>query len=131
MKKDITTSEEIEFLVTEFYTTLQIDETIGYIFTEVAQLDLELHLPKIVRFWETILLGKRTYRGSVMRTHIDLNAKERITEIHFDKWIQIWKSTIDTYFEGEKANEAKERVEMMKPIMMYKMQASEEGTFIQ
>lgn len=131
MKKDITTSEDIEFLVKAFYTTLQVDETIGYIFTEVAALDLEKHLPKIARFWETVLLGKRTYRGNVMRTHIDLNAKEQITEAHFNQWIHIWKTTIDTHFEGQKAAEAKERVDMMRPIMLYKMRASETRTFIQ
>lgn len=131
MKKDITTSEEIEFLVEEFYTTLQVDETIGYIFTDVVQLDLEQHLPKIIRFWETILLGKKTYHGNVMRTHINLNAKEQLTEVHFNQWIQIWKTTIDTHFQGKKANEAKERVDMMKPIMLYKMRASEEQNFIQ
>ena len=124
-KKDIETSEDITFLVAEFYKQLQTDEMIGYIFTEVVQLDLEHHLPLISSFWETILLGKKTYRGNVMRKHIELNAKEKITEPIFNQWITIWQSTIDTYFEGAKADEAKERVEMMKPIMLYKMQADE------
>lgn len=131
MKKDITTSKDITFLITEFYETLQKDATVGYIFTEVAQLDLAKHIPKIARFWETVLLGKMTYRGNVMRKHIELNAKEQLTEIHFNQWIQIWKATIDTHFEGQKANEAKERTDMMKPIMLYKMRASENDKFIQ
>ncbi|MFK7950982.1 MAG: group III truncated hemoglobin [Saprospiraceae bacterium] len=131
MKKDITTSEDVTFLVEEFYKILQVDEQIGYIFTEVVQLDLSEHLPIISSFWETVLLGKMTYRGNVMRKHITLNAKEKITEAIFDKWIQVWKATIDTHFEGEKANEAKERVDMMKPIMLYKMQVSEGNRFIQ
>ena len=130
MKTDITTSEDITFLVTKFYETLQENATIGYIFTDIVSLDLVEHLPKIIQFWETVLLGKMTYRGNVMRKHIELNAKEKITETHFNKWIQIWNETIDAHFEGEKASEAKERAEMMKPIMLYKMRASEKGTFI-
>ena len=33
-----------------------VDEVIGYLFTDVARLDLEEHLPQIGNFWEQVLL---------------------------------------------------------------------------
>ena len=45
------------------------DPIIGYMFTDVAQLDLEAHVPEITSFWETILLGAQSYRGGAFAPH--------------------------------------------------------------
>ena len=54
--------------------------------------------------------------------HIVLNAKEPLTKAHFEHWIELWESTIDKYYEGEIANRAKERGQLMKTVMLVKME---------
>jgi len=49
--RDIETREDLAFLMREFYSKILVDETIGYIFADVAELDLEKHLPWLTNFW--------------------------------------------------------------------------------
>ena len=60
---DIETRDDCERLVRTFYGRALTDPVIGYIFTDVAKLDLEAHVPQITSFWETILLGAQSYSG--------------------------------------------------------------------
>ena len=59
MKVDITNRPDIDRLMNAFYSRALTDETIGYIFTDVAKLDLEHHLPIIGDFWESLLFLDR------------------------------------------------------------------------
>ncbi len=90
-----------------FYARAFEDPLIGWLFTDVAKLDLEAHVPKITSFWETILLGERTYHGGAFAVHAELHHKAELRQAHFERWLQIWFGTIDDMFEGERANVAK------------------------
>ena len=48
---DIKNREDLEILLSKFYSKLLSDETISYIFTDVAKINLKSHLPKIIDFW--------------------------------------------------------------------------------
>lgn len=48
--KDIRSREDIDMLMVAFYDAAFADESIGYIFTDVANMDLEEHLPVIGGF---------------------------------------------------------------------------------
>jgi len=61
MKKDIENREDIDLLMESFYSKAMTDEQIGYIFTDVAKLDLEHHLPIIGDFWEALLFRTGDY----------------------------------------------------------------------
>ena len=50
MKKDIANRTDIELLVNKFYDKVTADTTIGYIFTDVAKVNWELHLPRMYDF---------------------------------------------------------------------------------
>jgi hypothetical protein len=52
---DIETRDDCERLVRAFYGRALADPIIGFIFTDVARLDLEAHVPEITSFWETVL----------------------------------------------------------------------------
>ena len=104
---DIETRDDIERLVRSFYGQALTDPIIGFIFTDVAKLDLEAHVPKITAFWETILLGVQTYSGGVFRVHAEVHQKVRLREGHFERWLQLWFGTVDEMFAGERANLAK------------------------
>ena len=104
---DITTRADCERLVRAFYSTALTDPVIGFLFTDIARLDLEAHVPRITNFWETVLLGARSYGGGAFRPHLELNLKVRLRRGHFDRWLHLWSATVDELFVGERAELAK------------------------
>ena len=106
-RHDIETRSDCERLVRTFYGRALVDPIIGFLFTDVAKLDLEAHVPRITNFWDTILLGARSYGGGAFRPHVELNFKVRLTRGHFDRWLYLWSMTVDELFEGERAELAK------------------------
>ena len=105
--RDIENRDDVERLVRAFYGKALTDPIIGFIFTDVAKLDLEEHVPQITAFWETILLGAESYRGGVFGKHADLHLKVGLRPGHFERWLQLWFGTVDDMFAGERANQAK------------------------
>ena len=104
---DIATRADVEARVRAFYGRALGDEIIGFLFTDVAKLDLEHHLPRITRFWETVLLGARSYGGGAFRPHIEINAQVPIRRGHFERWLWLWHTTVDELYTGPVADEAK------------------------
>ena len=92
-----------------FYGRALSDPIIGWLFTDVAKLDLETHVPRITNFWETILLGSHSYGGgaasSPARRAPFQGAAGRAG--HFDRWLYLWTMTVDELFAGERAELAK------------------------
>ncbi|MEQ8534357.1 MAG: group III truncated hemoglobin [Imperialibacter sp.] len=124
MKRDITSRADIEKLVDQFYSKVRIDNTIGYIFTDIAALDFARHMPTMYKFWETTLLGVMSYKGNPMSVHIQLDKKEPLKKEHFDRWLELWTATVDDLFEGPKAEEAKTRASQIRNLMQYKVEQS-------
>jgi hemoglobin len=106
-RHDVDSRQDCELLVREFYTRALADPVIGFLFTDVAHLDLEAHLPRIASFWETILLGAQTYAGGAFAPHAALNAKVKLRKGHFERWLWLWEQTVDELFTGERAELAK------------------------
>lgn len=102
--RDIETREDCERLVRDFYARAFADPIIGFLFTDVAHLDLEAHVPRITSFWETILLGAPTYRGGAFAPHAALHAKVPLRTGHFDRWVWLWTQTVDELFAGPRAD---------------------------
>jgi hemoglobin len=105
--RDIETHEDCERLVRAFYGRTLTDPMIGYIFTDIAKLDLEAHVPVIASFWETVLLGSKTYSGGAFAPHAMLHQKVPLRAPHFERWLMLWRITIDELFAGENAELAK------------------------
>lgn len=106
-RHDIETRADVERLVRGFYGRALTDPVIGFLFVDVARLDLEAHVPVITSFWETILLGARSYGGGAFRPHAALNARVPLHAGHFERWLLLWRSTVDELFVGERAELAK------------------------
>ncbi len=104
---DIEDRDDCERLVRAFYGRALEDPIIGFIFTDVAKLDLEAHVPVIASFWETVLLGVPTYRGGAFRPHAELHMKVPLRAGHFERWLVLWRATVDELFAGERAELAK------------------------
>ena len=127
MKPDISTANDIKRLVDTFYAQVQSDMIIGPIFNTVMGVDWDVHLPKMYSFWEFALLGTTIFKGNPMKAHKTINAKVSLTSVHFERWISLWNSTIDNLFEGEVAQKAKDRAELMKITMLIKLNQINQG----
>lgn len=110
--KDIETREDIDRLMIKFYERALADATIGYIFTDIARLDLKHHLPVIGDFWETLLFGAGDYQRhgrSPLQVHARLSEKSPLEFEHFKRWQEIFAQTVDEMFAGTRADFAKLR----------------------
>jgi hemoglobin len=106
-RRDIESRADCERLVRAFYGRALEDPIIGFIFVDVAKLDLEAHVPRITSFWETILLGAQSYGGGAFRPHAQLHGKVRLRRGHFERWLALWRATVDELFAGDRAELAK------------------------
>ena len=116
--KEIEELKDIKRLVDSFYGKVREDSLIGPIFNGVIQDQWELHLDKMYRFWQTVLLHEHTYSGSPFLPHAYLP----VEQAHFDRWLALFRATLDEFFVGEKADEAKWRAERMAEMFYYKIQ---------
>jgi hemoglobin len=67
MLHDLRDRADIGDLVGEFYRRAFADPLIGPIFTDVAKMDLDHHLPIICDFWETVLFNAGLYRRNALQ----------------------------------------------------------------
>lgn len=88
-----------------------MDEEIGFIFTDIAKIDLEHHLPILFDFWEMVLFNTNNYQRNTLQKHVELHQKFPLKKSHFDKWLSLFKTTIDENFSGKMASLAKERAD--------------------
>ena len=121
MKPDIRNRVDLDILMRSFYDKLLVDDVVGYLFTEVIDLDLEEHFPRLVDFWEVQLLNGGRYQGKPMKIHLDLHFKEPLTKAHFDRWLEHFNNSVDESFEGPKAHLAKERALSIATVMQIKI----------
>ncbi|RZJ35656.1 MAG: group III truncated hemoglobin [Flavobacterium sp.] len=120
MKADITERKDLELLVDSFYDKVKSDDVIGYLFNDVAQVNWELHLPKMYDFWENIIFHTANYSGNPMLRHKELHEKSTMEPSHFRHWNYLFNATVDELFEGEKADEIKLRASNIAQVMRYK-----------
>ena len=120
--KKLESREDIELLVNSFYAKVVKDETIGFFFKDVVNVNWDKHLPKMYTFWETILFGQMSYKGNPMQMHFPINEIKAMEKHHFAKWLELWKKTIEENFEGENASSAITKSENIANLMAYKME---------
>ena len=102
IREDIKNREDLELLVNSFYDKLLQIEEIKPVF---AGIDFPSHVPHIVAFWAFVLLDEEGYTTNVFDKHIDLPIQPHM----FDIWLEMFNSTVDELFCGEKAEIAKQR----------------------
>jgi hemoglobin len=120
-KKDIENRADIERMLTAFYTKAFRDVLIRHFFIEVVPLNLETHIPVITDFWEAILFNKHTYRKNVMEVHQHIHSLSNIKKEHLDRWLLLFRQTLDEFFTGEKAELAKQRAQSIATLMDIKL----------
>lgn len=121
MMRDIESRADIDAIIRAFYTEARKDVHLGYLFDEVAKIDWEIHIPIIVDFWESIVLGSVEYKRNAMEPHFVLHRKSPLLHIHFEKWLKYFHHTINALFAGPNADMMKQRADSIAAVMEYKI----------
>lgn len=122
MKQDLQNREDIIRMVDAFYARVKQNSLLSPIFTDVARLNWEQHMPVMYAFWAGLLLGEPGYSSNPMSKHLELSQKTPLKKEHFDEWLHLFRQTVDELFMGEKASEAKTRAENIAHLMLYKIE---------
>ncbi len=121
MKKDIATRKDIEMLVDEFYSKIKKDEQIGFIFFEIANVNLEKHLPIMYDFFENMLFYTGSYTGNPMELHKHISRLFPLTKAHFRQWNYLFCTAVDALFAGTTAELVKQRAKSISTVMQIKI----------
>ncbi len=122
-KTDILGRDEIVRLVDTFYGKVRSDETLGFIFDEVAAIDWDAHLPKMYAFWRTVLFRDGGFRGDPIGKHARLVPLTTMGREQFDRWLELFRETVDELFSGENAGHIKRCAEDMANVIHSKINA--------
>jgi hemoglobin len=121
MKHDIRNRADIQLLVDAFYEKVKRDETIGYLFNEVAKVDWDKHLPRMYDFWENIIFQTGGFTGNPMVAHLQLHQQSPLSKEHFERWLNLFHTTVNELFEGEKAELARQRAASIATMMQIRI----------
>lgn len=103
---DLDSLEEIAEMVRRFYADVAMDDLLGPVFEDVAQVDWSEHLPKLTAFWARALLGEPGYSGNPFRAHADVHARSPFEPAHFRRWLTLFHETIELGWVGPRADRA-------------------------
>lgn len=94
--------DSVTRLVHEFYADVRADPLLGPVFDGAIGDHWDTHLPRMVSFWGTVMLGARSFQGNVFGKHMAL---EGVAPAHFAAWLGLWKKHTERLFAPEVAQE--------------------------
>ena len=112
-KKDVLERADIEDIVTRFYEAMLKDPIVGFIFTDVAKIHLEEHLPIIVDFWSDVVFKQKSYQGNTLQKHLDIHQKMPLKPGHFTRWLYLFDKAVNDRHQGKNARLMVDRAELV------------------
>ncbi len=103
---DLDSSWRIREFAEDFYARVLSDPLLAPIFLDVARIDLAHHLPLICSYWEKLLLHKPGYARHTMNVHRALHRRQPLLTLHFERWLALFRRTLDEGFDGPGAERA-------------------------
>jgi hemoglobin len=119
--RDIETREDLQFIVRSFYDKLLVDEEVKHFFEHIHPDDLPHHLERVVDFWFQILFGGDGYSGNPMKPHFILHKKHPFERRHFDRWLELFRESVEKNFKGNNAEEIISRSVTIARVMELKL----------
>jgi hemoglobin len=110
-RHDIVSLDDVALLVRRFYQLVIPDDLLGPIFHDMP-VDWSVHIPKLIDFWASRLLGTPGYEGNPVGAHRPVLERFPFGERELGRWLSLWGETVDELFVGEVANLAKQRARM-------------------
>ncbi len=121
--KDIEDEQDIVLMVQLFYGKVREDDLLGPIFAlRISKDAWNVHLNRMQQFWATVLFAKGGYKGNPFAKHSQLPVRQQ----HFDRWLQLFRSTISENFRGTIADKAKAKAELMAKLFHLKLQLNQD-----
>jgi hemoglobin len=105
---DLDSRAAIHDLVVDFYREVALDDLLGPVFGEVAEVDWAAHIPKLIDYWCRVLLGEPGYEGTILGPHRALHDLSPLTPQLFDRWFELFVDSVDAGWSGPYATRAKE-----------------------
>ena len=106
MQRDLNNHAELEALLRHFYRLVLADSIIGYLFVDVAKIDLDAHLPKVVDFWHDLLFATKQYDGGIFAAHLGVHKQVPLKPGHFTRWLYLLERSIkECELEGPKTQQ--------------------------
>ena len=112
---DIQSRDDIRAIVNAFYRGIAEDPLLGAYFEGV---DLDAHIPTLVDFWSSIVFQSGTYRGRPFEAHAALDGLEAR---HFRRWLNRFEQAVDARFEGDRADQMKQRARQIATVFQSKL----------
>ena len=94
-------------MVRRFYADAAMDDLLGPLFNDVAEVDWSEHLPKLTAFWCRALLGQAGYRGNPFRAHALVHQQQPFTPEHFQRWLSLFHETLELGWVGPNVDRAR------------------------
>ncbi len=115
MPYDTVDRGSIEAMVRQFYGTVLKDDILAPIFIKALGDDLNNgkwyeHLNTLYKFWDLMMTGQRGYNGDPFPPHAFLGP---LTREHFERWLELFKATVDELFIPEIANKFYEKADKL------------------
>lgn len=120
-KSDVKDRSDLLHIMERFYELMLADAELRPIFTEVAPVHLEEHLPLLADFWEGVLFGTGSYRNNPMAIHLDLHRRHPLTPRHFELWLRYFNQAVEELHTGETAHLMQTRALSIATVMRIKM----------
>jgi hemoglobin len=119
-KHDIRGLEDIKLLVDTFYDKVAQDQLLAPIFFFRLNTYWAPHLEKMYAFWNAALFGVSGYQGNPFAKHATMPVEAG----HFERWLTLFNDTVDAFFAGPMAQEAKQRALIMATTFQRRIQES-------
>lgn len=97
--------DSITQLITDFYDDVRVDPVLGPTFETVLAGRWAAHLPRMIEFWSTVMLGTRSFKGNVYAKHMVVPG---VTPDHFARWMSLWHRHTTSAFEPASASRFQE-----------------------
>lgn len=109
---DIADRDDVERMVRAFYRQAAQDGILGPVF-EAAEVDWPSHIDTLVAFWSWQLLGEHGYHNQPLLAHRPVHAVTPLGPAHFERWLDLFESTVTSLFVGPVAETAVRRAHKM------------------
>jgi hemoglobin len=113
---DIQNRIDMELLVNNFYERVHNEPNLAPVFEMPAE-HWDMHITRVVNFWENWLFQTGSYNGGMIWVHLQANEKHRLTTERFEQWLALWFLTTDSLFAGENADFVKSKALEIGQIM--------------
>ncbi|QKJ32954.1 group III truncated hemoglobin [Mucilaginibacter mali] len=119
-KRGINNLADIRYMIRLFHYAVISDPITGPPFSGKIDLSDVAHFNGICAYWEAALLKTSGYTGNPFAHYAPLT----LTQVQFNRWLQLFEQVIDRYFEGETAADAKETAQAMSNLLMFRLSKS-------